>query len=104
MFSIAAFFKREQVKCASTQPSTFQRTSASGKDVVFRFCPACGTTLWWEPERMPHLVGVAVGAFADPDFPRPEQAVWRELQHQWLQLPDEMVSHARNPAPTPQSS
>ena len=43
--------------------------------MTFHFCPECGSTLFWEPERMPPLIGVAVGAFADPSFPQPEQSV-----------------------------
>lgn len=49
---------------------------------------------------MPHLVGVAVGSFADPDFPMPAQAVWAEDRHRWLELPAEMPVHARNPIKT----
>jgi hypothetical protein len=46
---------------------------------------------------MPDLIGVAVGAFADPEFPMPDQAVWAEEQHHWLSLPDEVQQHAQNP-------
>ncbi len=44
---------------------------------------------------MQHLTGVAAGAFEDPDFPKPEQAVWSEHRHAWLDLP--FAAHARNP-------
>ncbi len=51
---------------------------------------------------MPDLVGVAVGAFADPSFPTPEQSVWTKDKHHWLKLPDqtrvyEITSPPRNP-------
>ena len=67
--------------------------------MTFHSCAICGSNLWWEPERMPHLVGVAVGAFADPDFPMPEQAVWTEEMHSWIRLPEAMAAYARNPPP-----
>ncbi|MGV1683226.1 GFA family protein [Sphingopyxis sp. NJF-3] len=97
LFSIAAFFPRESVERTAGTASSFTRPSASGFDVTFHFCPECGSSLWWEPARLPHLTGVAAGAFADPGFPMPEQAVWCEDRHPWLELPAEVVAHARNP-------
>ena len=97
LFSVAAFFPREAVAVAAGSAQSFRRPSASGHDVTFHFCADCGSNLWWEPDRMPHLSGVAVGAFADPDFPMPEQAVWCEDRHAWLDLPPAIAAHARNP-------
>ena len=58
--------------------------------MTFHFCPECGSTVFWEPERVPHLIGVAVGAFADPSFPQPQQSVWTDNKHVWLCLPEDM--------------
>ena len=80
---------------------SFTRRSASGSEVTFHFCPDCGAILWWEAARLPHLIGVGAGAFADPGFPRPEQAVWAEQAHDWLSLPTDMPVHARNPVRAP---
>lgn len=93
-FSIAAFFERGSVELASGAPATFTRDSASGFPVAFNFCPDCGSNLYWEPQRMPHLIGVAVGAFADPAFPRPEQSVWTDEKHAWISLPDDVRTYA----------
>ena len=86
-FGIAAFFAREAV-AASGRTNTFRRPADSGFDVVFHFCPQCGGTVWWEPGRMPDLVAVAAGAFADPDFPAPSQVVYGRHRHRWVRLPD----------------
>lgn len=51
----------------------------------------------WEADRLPELVGVAVGAFAEPAFSMPEQAVWDQDKHQWLTFPETLPSHRRNP-------
>lgn len=96
LFSIAAFFPRTQV-VASGAARSFRRTSASGFDVTFNFCPECGSNLWWEPARLPNVIGIAVGSFADRAFPMPEQAVWVEEAHPWLALPTGLPTHARNP-------
>lgn len=100
LFSVAAFFPRERVERTAGSVKRFVRPSASGFDVAFHFCPECGSSLWWEPERMPHLIGVAAGAFADPGFPMPEQTVWCEDRHPWLELPPAIAAHARNPVKT----
>ena len=33
---------------------------------------------------MPDLIAVAAGAFADPDFPAPEQQVYEQHKHPWV--------------------
>ena len=90
-FSVAVFYERAQVSIARGETRTFERPSASGFPVTFHFCVRCGSNLYWEPARMPDRVGVALGAFADPAFPAPEQSVWTKDKHAWLTLPETMV-------------
>ena len=97
-FSVAVFYDRNQVTIKGA-PSTFERDSASGFPVTFHFCSRCGSNVFWEPARLPQLIGVALGAFADPDFPRPEQAVWMKDKHPWLALPADIRAFDLNPPP-----
>ena len=39
------------------------------------FCPQCGTLVFWELEVRPKHMGIAVGCFAEPQFPGPVRAV-----------------------------
>lgn len=82
-FGVAVFFAAEAVE-ASGEATVYRRASDTGFDVVHRFCPLCGSTVWWEATRKPGLVAVALGAFADPDFPGPTQAVRAATRHRWL--------------------
>ncbi len=82
-FGIAAFFGRDKV-ISSGEATTFVRPADSGFDVVFHFCPRCGSTVWWEPKRMPERVAVAVGAFADPEFPAITKSVYHQHRHAWV--------------------
>jgi len=84
-FGIAAFFRRDAVT-PSGPARSYTRPSDSGFTVTFHFCPDCGSSVYWLPERKPDLVGVAVGAFADPAFPAPSQAVHGESGHPWVTL------------------
>jgi hypothetical protein len=60
------------------------RPSDSGYPITFYFCPHCGSTEYWKPDRKPEMLAVAVGAFADPTFPAPSQAVYSEHRHRWV--------------------
>ena len=82
-FGVAAFYERSQVR-PQGQDRRYVRASDTGFDVVFHFCPDCGGTVWWEPQRKPDMVAVAPGAFADPTFPAPTQSVHEETRHPWV--------------------
>lgn len=82
-FGIAAFFEREQVRIDGVAKS-YERPSDSGFSVLFRFCPECGSTVFWEPRRKAEYIAIGVGSFADPDFPAPDQAVYHEHRHGWV--------------------
>src|SRR5262245_24172678 len=81
-FGIAAFFPLENVT-ATGKIKNFTRPSDSGYPVTFHFCPDCGATVFWQPQRKPEAVAVAVGAFADPSFPAPGKSVYGQHRHPW---------------------
>lgn len=82
-FGIAAFFARADVELAG-EATRYSRTSDSGFPVHFSFCPRCGSTVYWEPQRKAGSIAVAIGAFADPDFPGPSKAVYEQHRHAWV--------------------
>jgi hypothetical protein len=86
VISNQARFRRDQVTIAG-EATTWTRTAESGSAVTFRFCPRCGSTVYWESESFPEYVVVAIGNFADPKFPPPNIAVWEESRHPWVSLP-----------------
>jgi hypothetical protein len=99
VFSVAVFFARNSVHVERGVTATFERPSASGFPVNFHFCARCGSNIFWEPRRLPDLVGVAVGAFGDPGFAIPQQSVWTKDKHRWLSLPEGMATFEENPQP-----
>lgn len=82
-YGIAAFFSRDAVETLG-EARTYRRGSDSGHAVNFHFCPGCGSTVFWEPERKPDMIAVAVGCFGDPAFPAPTQSVYEERRHAWV--------------------
>jgi hypothetical protein len=82
-YGIAAFFRDDDV-VVHGRSSLYTRQGESGFAVTFHFCPGCGSTVFWKPQRVPDLTAVAAGAFADPTFPKPENAVHLETRHSWV--------------------
>lgn len=84
VFANQAWFKRDQITAISGRFTTFVRPTDLGNSTTFRFCPVCGSTVFWEAEKLfPGLMAVAVGAFADPNFPAPQHSVWERRRHPW---------------------
>ena len=83
-FGYQAWFERPKITAISGRSTEFKRVADSGKSVTSRFCPVCGSTVYWEAELFPGLIAVAVGALADPAFPAPKHAVWERRRHGWL--------------------
>ncbi|MGD9478665.1 GFA family protein [Shinella sp. G-2] len=82
-YGVAAFFARHDVRVEGSS-TCYSRQSDKGFPVDFHFCPECGSTVYWEPQRMPDLIAVGIGSFADPSFPAPTQTVYGEYRHTWV--------------------
>jgi hypothetical protein len=97
LFGSTSYFRRDQILSIQGERRTFGRQADSGNRLTFQFCPNCGSTVFWESERQPDLVSVAVGAFADPDFPAPVRTVWAKTRHDWLAFPKDIPVHPESP-------
>lgn len=87
LFGVAARYPRDGVAIEG-RSTTYRRNSDSGNWIEFHFCPDCGSTVWWQLERQPGLIVIAVGTFADPGFPLPARSVYQNRRHHWLELPE----------------
>jgi hypothetical protein len=67
VFGMQARWRREQVRIEG-DATEYVRSSDEGEERSFFFCPRCGATVYYQLE--PKHIGVPVGAFADPTFPR----------------------------------
>jgi hypothetical protein len=94
--ALAAFTPQYEVQGRATE---YVRTGDQGSKFRFRFCPVCGTNLYHTEEGCEdRSVSVAVGAFADPSFPLPQDSVYDCRRHAWVRLPDGIRSHDKDPA------
>src|SRR5438876_2844427 len=68
-FGLQARWPKHRVD-VSGRYTEYIRVSDEGAERTFRFCPDCGSTVFWTSEDyFPDRIAVAVGAFADPSFP-----------------------------------
>jgi hypothetical protein len=84
-FGVGAFYPAETVIISGT-PKEFTRAAASGGKVHTYFCPNCGSSIYWKADNLPALIGVAVGALADPEYPPPVRSIFEQSKHNWGQL------------------
>ena len=75
----------------------YARVGDQGAKFVFRFCPTCGTTVFHTEDGHDESVAVAVGAFADPNFPPPRVSVYDCRRHRWVQLPPGTRAFEKDP-------
>jgi hypothetical protein len=89
-----AYFQADLVRIEGVG-RIYSRSADSGFEMHFHFCPDCGSNVYWMASLFPHHYGIAVGAFADADFPEPSFSVWQESKHRWLVLPDRIEQFER---------
>ncbi|MET4387923.1 hypothetical protein ABIB73_003680 [Bradyrhizobium sp. F1.4.3] len=91
-FGVAAFYPVEAVTISGT-PKEYVRAAESGGKVRFHFCPDCGSTVYWKADNLPAMIGVAVGAISDPNFPAPIKSVFEQSKHLWVEINGAGVEH-----------
>jgi hypothetical protein len=86
VFGAQSRFPAGQVSI-SGRATEYVRVSDDGAERTFRFCPDCGSTVYWTLTDVPDLIAVPIGAFADPTFPQPWVSVWESQRHPWVSVP-----------------
>jgi len=87
VFSAQARFPRDRVTIVG-EASEYVRVGDSGGRLKSRFCPTCGSTVYYSIDTKPELIAVPVGAFADPKFPPPNYSVYGLRKHAWVAIPE----------------
>jgi hypothetical protein len=93
VFGVSAYYRGDEVLGIEGQHTEYTRHSSFADTITLCFCPACGSTVFWRPESRPQLIGVAVGCFADPDFPAPTSAHHSATRHAWVHFPEDVPQH-----------
>jgi len=86
-FGVLAYYPHAQVTVIG-QAKRFARPTASGGVFETYFCETCGSTVYAKAAKHPELIGVAIGAIADPSLPAPLRSVWEQSMHNWVKIPE----------------
>jgi hypothetical protein len=87
-FGISAYFDRAAVVSQSGETRTYAfHHDAQDHDQERRFCPSCGTTLFWFVSTLPGQIGIAGGCFADEGIGEPGYSVTDRKRASWLTIP-----------------
>lgn len=87
-FGQQARFNAETVEIHGRATEWIRHAEDGGEARIYRFCPECGSTVYYTFEQSPEIVAIPVGAFADPGFPPPTRSVHGSRRHDWIALPD----------------
>lgn len=102
-YGVGAYFTGRQVVSVSGGSKVFIRTANSGRQVQFRFCPHCGSTVYWTGVggTVSEGLGIAVGCFNDPALPAPRIIAWCASKLGWVEFPPDIPRHDTQPDSVP---
>ena len=93
-FGVIAYFEAGQVALHG-EATIYTRQTDSGATFTTGFCLTCGSTVWARADKHPSMIGVPVGALADPAFPPPMRSVFEDSRHAWVQMPADIPHFPR---------
>lgn len=89
-FGVGAYYRRDRVRSVEGQSKDFDRVTDSGRGLSTKFCPDCGTSVYWSLDMRPDHYGIAIGCITDPAITRPARVVWAQSKHDWIEFPEDM--------------
>lgn len=84
-FGISAYFNEDRIVRMLGVPRIYRGISRKGRWLDYRFCSACGTTVWWTAEFRPGAIGIAAGLFGENPF-TPTGAYFSDGIPAWVSL------------------
>jgi hypothetical protein len=84
VFQVSAWFLEDQIVSRTGKVRVYN-DSENNQGIDYTFCIRCGSTVYWPIKPISGLYGVAVGCFADADFPQPNFELNDKYRHSWVQ-------------------
>lgn len=96
-FGMSMPVPRDAVIMLKGEPRQWSRSSASGREVICFFCGECGTRLFHQPTRNPHITNVKPGTLDDTSWLRPVGNLWTDSAQPWITCSEEMLNYPGQP-------
>ena len=95
---MSMYFAETEILEREGSPTVYRWMSDKERWLDFRFCPTCGTSVWWEAEFFPGKVGIAGALFDDPAFFAADGAYFCATKPDWVTFPAELRQLERGSA------
>jgi hypothetical protein len=86
-YHTGSWFKKDTTEIHG-ESSVYTLLEHDGVEMSYHFCPNCGSNVFWETPAMTGALGVAVGCFADPQFPKPTVSFYDNQRYDWVTVPE----------------
>ncbi len=96
-FALSMLIARKHVQLLQGATSPYSAAVSGGRSKQGQLCAQCGTRLWGEPVKTPHLVVVQPGTLDDTSWVRPVAHIWTRSAQPWMVFPSEAVVFATHP-------
>ena len=96
-FSVNVGLKAEAMALTG-ELKTFVDHGDSGRKVLRRFCPECGSPVLTEAEAYPGIRIIKAGTLDDPGQVRPGRQIFCASKHPWMPILDGMPAFDRAPS------
>lgn len=87
--AVLAYYPADQITIVG-EGRRFERATDEGNRFETFFCVECGSTVYARAGKHPSMIGVAVGAIADPAFQARVRSVWEQSMHDWVTVPGDV--------------
>lgn len=95
-FGMALWIDQAQLHLEGASLQDWTRQTPSGKQMVCRFCPTCGSRLFHQIVGSPYL-SIKPGSLDDPSAFAPTSHIWVESKQAWVNIPPQVQVFAGNP-------
>jgi len=89
---VQAFFRKEDIKI-SGETTVHKSLSDAGTTRKRHFCPICGSRLFAENSKTPGAMGIAVGAFDESEWFKPDVILYNSQRPGWDKVDDTIEKH-----------
>jgi hypothetical protein len=80
-------------------PKTYTKKGDSGREIVSKFCPNCGSTILSEAEIMPGISIVRAGTLDDTSWLQPSMEIYCDSAQPWVKLGGDLKRFPKMPGP-----
>ncbi|HEV8063862.1 MAG TPA: GFA family protein [Acidimicrobiales bacterium] len=90
VFQVAAYFASDEPMEIRGETNTYNGLEIdgvgndAGGSVTYRFCPTCGSTVYWTTDGEGGSLGIAVGNIVGRDLPVPGMELYTNNRHGWV--------------------